>query len=193
MIRLMMNRRTSIQALILRPLLAASPLLLASLTVGQTPHAAAPKFKDYPVASVYRGPTKAPIFGDLSQYSGTDVRCFGGDPSEYRQMRVNFAGHFVIDTCTCGSGCHYFFLWDATTGKVYLDSPLGSINVGPYGIAPHMTTYTGEQYRADSRLLMVSGCREETCDCGTWYFEWKDWKLNLFLKQPSRHLLGCAK
>jgi hypothetical protein len=194
MIRLMMHQRISLHALIFRPLLAASPLLLlASLIGGQTPHAAAPKFQDYPVASVYRGPTKAPIFGGQSQYSGTDLRCFGGDPSEYRQMRVNFAGHFVIDTCTCGSGCHYFFVWDAMTGKVYLDRPLGSINVGPYGTAPHMITYAGEQYRPDSTLLVVNGCRGETCDCGTWYFGWKDGKLDLIHKQATKRPPGCAK
>jgi hypothetical protein len=52
-IRLMMHRRFSIQVLILRTLLAASPLLsLTSVVQGQTPHAAAPGFQAYPVASL---------------------------------------------------------------------------------------------------------------------------------------------
>jgi len=105
-------------------------------------------------------------------------------------MRANFAGHLVLNTCTCGSGCHYFFVWDALTGKVYRDFPLGPIDVGPYGTAPHSITYTGEQYRADSTLLIVNGCREDTRDCATWYFNWRDGKLELIRKQPSRRPPG---
>ena len=50
-------------------------------------------------------------------------------------MHVNFAGHFVLATRSCGSGCHYLFIWDAVTGKVYRDFAFGAINVGPYGSA----------------------------------------------------------
>jgi hypothetical protein len=43
---------------------------------------------------------------------------------------VNFAGHFVIDACTCGSGCHYLYMWDAVSGKFYQRLPPGVIDGG---------------------------------------------------------------
>jgi hypothetical protein len=94
-----------------------------------------PTFTDYHVAGTYEGAVKQPVFGRREQYSGADLRCFGEDPAAYSIMRVNFAGHFVVAACTCGSGCHYLFLWDAENGKVYRDFPFGAINVGPYGPA----------------------------------------------------------
>src|SRR5580700_5014621 len=91
-----------------------------------------PSFRDHRVSNIYRGRVKAPDFGDLNHYSGTDVRCFGEEPTSYTEKPVNFSGHFVVDTCSCGSGCHYLFIWDALSGKVYREFPFGSIDIGPY-------------------------------------------------------------
>jgi hypothetical protein len=114
-----------------------------------------PSFQDYRVAGVYRGRSKAPEFGNPDQPSGSDLRCFGGDPAEYARQQANFAGHFVIGACTCGSGCHYLFMWDALTGKVYRQFPFGPINIGPYVLGANLppVEYKGEQYRLDSTLL----------------------------------------
>ena len=30
-------------------------------------------------------------------------------PADYSQEQVNFAGHFVVNACTRGAGCHYLF------------------------------------------------------------------------------------
>jgi hypothetical protein len=133
-----------------------------------------PRFEDYRVSSVYRGPVKPPKFGNIDQYTGTDVRCFGGDPVEYAKgLQANFAGHFVINACTCGSGCHYLFMWDALTGKLYRNFPFHSINVNGYDseTGDHVD-YKGEQYRIDSTLLVVEACLEQTCNCATWYYSW---------------------
>ena len=62
--------------------------------------------------------------------SGADQRCFGGDPERYAAERVNFAGHFVMGSCGCGSGCHYLFMWDAITGEFHPQFPFGPINIG---------------------------------------------------------------
>ena len=78
------------------------------------------------------------------------------------------------------------------TGRLYRDFPLGEINVGPYGAFPHLITYNGERYRAESTLLIVNGCRMETCDCGTWYLNWKAGHFDLVGKQRSRRPPGCA-
>lgn len=154
---------------------------------------------------MYRGPVKPPKVGKLDQYSGTDVRCFGdlvGDIPNlgklkpgYAEARVNFAGHFVLGACTCGSGCHYLYMWDALTGKFYPDFPFGAIFVGPYGtgeIYPYIY-YTGERYRVDSRLLVVQACFGETCDCATRYYTWNGNHFKLILRRPVRMPPKCLK
>jgi hypothetical protein len=126
------------------------PLFL-SLASGQS--LKLPRFQDYRVSSLYRGPVKPPEVGNLDQYSGTDLRCFGADLG--REEQANFAGHFVIGTCTCGSGCHYLYMWDALTGKFHPHLPVGSINIGPYGtgeLVPPIE-YKGEQYRGGQQTF----------------------------------------
>lgn len=159
---------------------------------GQAPKL--PHFEDYPVSRVYRGLVKPPKVGDLNQYPGTDLRCYG-DMDQRAGERVNFAGHFVVGACTCGSGCHYLFLWDAITGKFNPHFPFGPINVGPYsnGDTDPPTEYKGEQYRADSSLLIVEACIEGTCDCATRYYSWSGGQFKLILKQPARMPRNCLR
>jgi hypothetical protein len=145
-----------------------------------------PRFSDYAVSRVYRGAVKPPDFGKREQYEGTDLRCFGVDHAEYAEREVNFAGHYVLDTCTCGSGCHYLFMWDAMTGKFYQQVPPGVIDVGPYesgGVQPWLS-YEGEQYQASSNLLIVEGCVEDTCDCSKRYYRWTGRLFKIILREP---------
>lgn len=155
-----------------------------------------PRFEDYPVSDIYRGTVKPPHFGNPSQYQGTDLRCFGGDSSDYdySNERVNFAGHFVVDACTCGSGCHYLYMWDAVSGKFYQRLPPGVIDIGPYAAREARSpgiVYKGEQYRPDSSLLIVEGCVEDTCDCATRYYRWTGSRFQLILRQPVRMPAKC--
>jgi hypothetical protein len=153
-----------------------------------------PAFEDYSVATVYRGVVKPPNFGPLSQYDGTDLRCFGGKPADYAAERVNFAGHFVVGACTCGSGCHYLFMWDAEDGRFYHDLlPFRPIDVGPFGRfgSPAAVYYPGEQYRVDSTLLILDACFEETCDCAKRYYVWTGVRFDLVLRQAHPNPPGC--
>lgn len=149
-----------------------------------------PTFDEFRVENIYRGAVQAPNFGDLNQYSGTDIRCFGKDESAYSHAQVNFAGHLVLSACSCGSGCHYLYMWDAVTGRFYQRvPPAAAINVGPYKAheAPHpKRAFKGEQYRPDSDLLIVEGCIEDTCECATWYYKWTGSQFNLLFKEPVR-------
>jgi hypothetical protein len=180
-----------------RPYIVA-PMILA-FTICFAPASAqpakVPQFQDYRVSDPYRGAVKSPDFGNLERYSGTELRCYGGDPEEYTKKRANFAGHFVIDICSCGSGCHYLFLWDALTGKFYHRFPFGSINVGPYGLgaASRPIEYEGEQYRLDSSLLILEACIEDTCDCARRYYSWNGSQFQLILKQASSMPPNCQK
>jgi hypothetical protein len=136
---------------------------------------------------------KAPEFGPLDQYSGTDLRCLGGDPAAYSAMHANFAGHFVMSACSCGSGCRYLFLWDAQSGRVYRDLSFGAINVGPYGVgeASAPAVFAGEEYRVDSSLLILDGCFEGTCDCAKRYYVWNRDHFRLIGRQQHRSPRGC--
>jgi hypothetical protein len=145
-----------------------------------------PRFQDYRVSPVFSGPTHAPDFGDRSHYEGTDIRCFGGDPEQYRDERANFAGHYVLEACTCGSSCQYYFIWDAADGKFYGKLPPGPIQLEPSPSGNRKALhYSGAQYRADSALVIESGCDEGTCNCSTRYFRWMGERFQLVLKRRS--------
>jgi hypothetical protein len=155
---------------------------------------APPRFADFPVASIYHRPVKPPNLGSPEKFEGTDIRCFGGDASEFAREHVNFADHFVIDACTCGSGCHYLFMWDAITGQFYPRLPPGVIDVGPYDMpGPDPIQYKGEQYRIDSSLLIVDGCVEDTCDCATRYYRWDGRAFTRISSRVSRVPTRCRK
>jgi hypothetical protein len=160
----------------------------------QTKPAQLPRFEDNRVP-VYAGKVVPPRFGDPAQYTGSDIRCFGLDGSGYPSQPPNFAGHFVIGTCTCGSVCHYLFMWDARTGKLYRDLPLGAFNVGPYSgdDKSALVEYSGESFRLDSRLLIIDACREDTCDCGKRYYVWTGTVFRLVTKRVSMMPPSCRK
>jgi hypothetical protein len=160
------------------------------------PSARVPRFEYYRVSGVYQGESIPPQFGNLSQYEGAELRCLGGD-ADYSREHANFAGHFVVESCTCGTGCYFLFMWDALNGKLfYREIPFHAINVGPYsesGRPSPAIVYRGEQYRLDSTLLIVEGCLGEACDCATRYYRWNGSQFQLILKQPVRMPLGCLK
>jgi len=154
--------------------------------------ASLPRFGDYPVSAVYRGAIRPPDFGSPEQYQGTDLRCFGGSPKDYAREQINFAGHFVIGDCACGTGCRYLFMWDAINGKFYGRLPPGVINVGPFdGGGGEVVEFKAEEHRADSSLLIVEGCAGGVCDCAVRYYRWNGSEFDLILRQPSRLPLSC--
>lgn len=161
------------------------PLLGASWSAAKLP-----RFEDYPVSKMYKGKVKAPVFGR----ERGQARCFT-DPEGYVTEQVNFAGHFIIESCTCGSGCHSLFMWDVMTGKFYSLHPPGIIQLGPFGAEGPATslTYKGEQFRKDSSLLIVDGCVEDTCDCATRYYAWNRTQFKLISRQPVHMPPNCTK
>ena len=169
---------------------------LVTVTFGQP--AKPPRFEDYPITGIYKGPVKPPHIGDPKQYSAVDLHCLGADSADYSyaKVRSNFAGHFVVESCTCGSGCSYLYMWDALNGKLYYSNfPSMPIDVGPYGDAdnPVQIIYAGEEYRPDSSLLILEGCVEDTCDCGRRYYHWNGKQFKLVFREPVRMPPRCLK
>ena len=167
----------------------------------QPAHSNPPRFEDFPVSAVYHGPVKPPDFGDTDRFQGTDVRCFAdpvfpASPGFYAGEQVNFSGHFVISTCTCGSGCHYLYMWDAISGKFYQRLPPGVIDVGPYtrrGAEPPGIIYRDDRYQVNSSLLIVEGCVEDTCDCANRYYRWTGNQFKLIFRGSVRMPEACLR
>ncbi len=169
--------------------------ILAAVVLAGPPRPS-PRFEDYRVATVYKGPVKPMHVADPSRYGGAEARCIRGEaPEGYVPGPVNFAGHFVIEACTCGSGCHSLYIWDAITGRFYGFFPSTPIDVGPYeagGASPPLL-YRGEEFRADSSLLILEGCFEDTCDCARRYYQWDGAKFKLISQDQTPLPRRCAK
>jgi hypothetical protein len=163
---------------------------------GQNSTPKIPRFEDYKARRVFRGQSVAPVFADLGQYSGSLLRCFQREPSEYANEPANFAGHYVLDQCTCGSGCHLLFMWDALDGKLfYREFFFGSVNIGPFDVRSMspVVEYPGESYRLDSTLLVVEGCFAETCDCAKHYYQWTGDRFKLIRSEDVSKPSHCAR
>lgn len=141
-----------------------------------------PKFENFRVAPVYHEVAVPPQFlsGDLDSLPlpESDPKCINPYlPNEYSNKRANFAGHFVLAQCSCGSGCGYMFVWDAKNGKVYHTMPYGALEIGPYVYDGHSIVFKGLIFRVDSNLLIAEGCFDQDAhptvrDCARRYFTW---------------------
>ena len=89
---------------------------------------------------------------------------------------VNFAGHFIIATWGCGSGCMQSAIIDGNTGNVFFPGALEGATLG-YG---ELTNREPLEFKNDSRLLILNGVPggKET-GYGTRYYEWTGQTLKL--------------
>lgn len=87
---------------------------------------------------------------------------------------VNFAGHFVVATWGCGTGCTSSAIIDARTGKVFFPAIFQGVGAGFCELSEYAETL---DYKPDSRLLILSGFKgsaQNAADnqCGIYYLEW---------------------
>jgi hypothetical protein len=140
----------------------------------------APRFQDYP-ATPYAGPNAAP-----------DVR---SDPRSrmYRTVltgwateKPNFAGHYIVATWGCGTGCTQIAIIDALTGKIFHPPGVRTnsiVDVDEEVLVdgepnPRRADFGALQYHADSRLLILVGTPENRAEQrGISYFVWNDDRL----------------
>ncbi len=86
------------------------------------------------------------------------------------------------------------YIWDGSTGEVYLRFPSMPIDVGPFlggGVSPSVE-YKGEEFRADSSLLIIEGCVEQTCNCARRFYNWDGKRFKLLMRQAVQKPLACA-
>ncbi|WP_157763738.1 hypothetical protein [Paraburkholderia aromaticivorans] len=91
-------------------------------------------------------------------------------------QRVNFAGHYVLATWGCGSGC---------VTAAAIDSKSGRVSSLPFTVSNWPMDVTAPlSYRTNSCLLVVRGSRNESTDRGTYYYAF-DGKAFTLLKSKN--------
>jgi hypothetical protein len=149
----------------------------------------APRFTDYP-ANVHAGPHADPdVQGDpRSKRYRTQLR-------NWARERPNFAGHYILATWGCGTGCTEIAVIDAVSGRVF--HPAGAttnsiedvdadvlVDVNP---GDRRADFGALQYRADSRLLVLTGKPDGRPENrGISYFIWQDERMKRirFIPKP---------
>lgn len=144
---------------------------LACLTSAQVRRL--PRFEDYPAEVIQVSPAPAKIIGAQARNYRTRL-------SEGAKEEPNFAGHYTLVSWGIGTDCRMLAVADAKTGRVYFLPGVRAVLKMPSQVEDSI------QYRADSRLLVISG---EVWDGGrlwrdaaTYYYEWGGGRLRLIRK-----------
>lgn len=92
-------------------------------------------FNDFKVDSIYSG-AKAPL--DLE--SNSRAWMLRSRITDDYNKSVNFGGHYILVQWRCGRPCQICMIIDTRTGKIY----------------EGLRAYSGYEYRADSRMIIVN-------------------------------------
>jgi hypothetical protein len=136
----------------------------------------APRFADFP-AVPYTGPNAEPdLRGDRrSMQYRTQLRAWARE-------RPDFAGHYIVASWGCGTGCTQLAIIDAVSGRVFhpvglrtnsivdVDAELLGDDVRP----ARRADFGALRYRVDSRLLVLVGTPEnQPAQRGISYYVWE--------------------
>lgn len=136
-----------------------------------------PKFEDFRVAEVFKGPRAKPLIETrLARLYRTTIR-------DAAKQGPNFAGRYAVAEWGCGSNCGGMAVIDEKTGNVY-EGPAQVITFPPMFHYPDEHDQPASVFRLDSRLLVIHGCPGET-GCGSYYYEWTDSRLKLLRMLPA--------
>lgn len=160
---LWMVMRSTLQSFLLALL---SALTLGAQEVVVTEDESAPRFENYRVGKISQGKSAT------LKLNSPNARMFRTRLGENAAGGVNFAGHYVLATWGCGSGCRSLAIIDVQTGRVYFTLSLMLVGTAMYQELDPL------EFRADSRLLKVVGSRNDQ-GVGTYFYEWKNNRLRL--------------
>jgi hypothetical protein len=137
----------------------------------------APRPGDYP-AKPYAGPNAVP---DVHAHPRS--RMYRTQLRGWSTEKPNFAGHYILATWGCGTGCTQIAVIDALSGKVfhppgartnYALDVHGDLLVDA-GSSPRRADFGALRYSADSRLLVLFGTPESRAgNRGISYFVWEN-------------------
>ena len=140
----------------------------------------APRLKDYP-AKPYSGPNASP---DVR--SDRRSRTYRTQLTRWATEKPNFAGHYILATWGCGTGCTQIAIIDALTGNVF--HPPGARTNSVLDVhdellvdgdsSRYRADFGALRYSVDSRLLILIGTPENRAeDRGISYFVWENDRL----------------
>jgi hypothetical protein len=158
--------------------------LLACLALGLGAQAkgpgSLPDYADYPAQDIYKGKPARPRIATRYQ------RAFRTRIRESMDQGVNFAGHYIVATWGCGTGCEQFAVTDAISGRVY-DPPVKSIafHYGPDADHGPQRYPDMVNVKAESLLLVIEGCPEEGNKCGRFYYHFEKGRFPLLHYDPD--------
>ena len=151
----------------LRSVLAALLVLATALPALAQGKSRVPRFADYPVKEIYKGPRAEPKFPagmDEEERLRFDDAHSADDP-------VDAAGHYVSVVWSCGAACVSSGFVDARTGAVILLPWTVS------GWRQVRDDFKPVDTRANSRLVILSGALNEDGVNGRHYYVLEDGRL----------------
>ncbi len=101
----------------------------------------APRFSDYPVAEIFKGPLAAIDFKSAPKDSVLNPVQFKTRLTEGIKEGPNFAGHYTVISWGCGTSCQINAIVDGQTGKI---------------ITMNLETQLGVDFRKNSNLLVAN-------------------------------------
>jgi hypothetical protein len=134
---------TTFVALALAALMA--PAALAQTVKARAQASRAPRFEDYPVREVYRGPVAR------VRLDSRKARMFRTRLREDAPKGPNFAGRYTVVIWGCGTGCAQMGVVDCVTGRVYFP-PVEYMDI----IDTEDEAARSQWFRLDSRLLVIT-------------------------------------
>ena len=139
--------------------------------------ARAPKFEDYPVREVYKGPA-APV-----RLDGKRARLYRTRLREDSRTGPNFAGHYTVVIWGCGTGCAQMAVVDSKTGRVYFP-PVEYMDI------PDMedASVRSQWFRLDSRLLRITKNEYDALGSYTAFYYLFDGGRFRLLRKAKEHL-----
>ncbi len=156
-------------------------MLIAPAAIGQT-HARSsehrgppPDFADFPATARFEG-KPAPV-----RLVTTQARKYRTMLRDGARDGPNFAGRYTIAQWGCGAGCVQFAIIDAKTGDVYFPPFYVAIVADPDVKMDQIPEPL--QFKPDSKLLIVSGARNEKGG-GTYYYKWDNNRIGLIASKP---------
>ena len=159
-------------------------LLLATTAVAQE-QKPRPGFDDFPVKKIWKGKPAAPKLNKDQRWFRTRIRLGAKAP-------VEIAGHYTVPRWGCGTSCIGFAIVDSITGNVY-DGDAVSDLPSTWTDEHPTESYERMEFRPNSRLLEINGCRNEE-NCGFYDYEIVDGKgLKLIHKEllPKHYQSEC--
>jgi hypothetical protein len=155
-------------------LIALAATVIAALVIVTAVNAkTAPTFSDYPS-------TEGPMVLQAPLRLDKDTHHYRTRIRKAAKGQVNFAGHFILVTWGCGTGCEEGAIIDLSTGKTQLL---------PFAIHKDADALTDDNpdrisFRRDSRLVVFNGQRNEKGPDGLHYYEFDGQHLRFIATTP---------